>query len=215
MTGLSMIAERAARDHLAVMGAFHANPEDGVDGTGTLILLGPHEPGYWGHVTSEPEFADGMSDPIDRWSSRIIERIAADLSGTAFYPFGNPARPFISWALASRRAWSSPVGLLVHDTAGLMVSYRGAILVPDLLSLAPHSRCPCDECEERPCLSACPTGALTSAGYDLAACHGFLDAPGGEGCMSGGCAVRRACPVSRSYRRMEDQSAFHMRAFHP
>ena len=32
-------------------------------------------------------------------------------------------------------------------------------------------------------------------------------------CMSKGCAVRRACPVSQSYGRMEDQSAFHMRAF--
>ncbi|HCQ65926.1 MAG TPA: ferredoxin, partial [Rhodobacteraceae bacterium] len=30
-----------------------------------------------------------------------------------------------------------------------------------------------------------------------------------------GCVVRRACPVSAGFGRSEDQSGFHMRAFHP
>lgn len=215
MTTLAAIAERAARDRLAVTGAFHAGPENGVEGEGSLILFGPDEPGFWPHASASPEYADGLPDPIDRWSSRIISAIAEDLEATALFPFGSPAWPFVSWALASGRAWSSPVGLLVHDTAGLMVSYRGAIFVPDRLDLPRPSDRPCDTCTDKPCLTACPAHALTGSGYDLAACHDFLDTTSGADCMTRGCQVRRACPVSRSYGRMEEQSAFHMRAFHP
>lgn len=196
------------------MGAFHATEDDGVPEPGTLVLLGPREPDFWAHVTASPEFEDGEPDPMDRWSARVIGRIAAQVGGTAFFPFGDPARPFISWALRSGRAWSSPVGLLVHDTAGLMVSYRGAVLVPERLELPPTGASPCETCLEQPCLTACPVGALDAEGYDLPACHAFLDTSAGTTCMTGGCQVRRACPVSRTYGRLPAQSAYHMGQFH-
>jgi epoxyqueuosine reductase len=215
---LSRIARRADRERLAVFGAFRPQPGDSApQGTGTLVLLGPAEPGFWAHVTAAPEFADGASDPLDRWSARVIGGLARDLRGTALFPFtGPPYHPFTSWALRSGRAWVSPVRLLVHDTAGLMVSFRGAIALPQVLSLAPTpTAAPCDNCSGRPCLSACPVGALTGEGYDLPACHRFLDRPEGADCMDRGCAVRRACPISARYGRQPVQSAYHMSRFHP
>jgi len=196
------------------MGAFHAGPNDGVEGDGTLVLLGPNEPGFWAHVTAAPEFADGMPDPLDRWSARVTDGIARDLGGRPLYPFGNPVRPFISWALASGHAWSSPVGLLVHDTAGLLVSYRGAILLPKRLALPDTGMSPCDSCAKKPCLNACPPRALTKDGYRLPACHAYLETTPGQDCMDAGCRVRLACPISQSYRRDPAQSAYHMRQFH-
>ena len=202
-------------EKLELFGGFTATPDDEVPpGTRTLLLIGPSEPGFWDHVTAAPEFADGGADPLDRWSARVLTRIAAEIGATALFPFGGPPYlPFIAWATRSGRAWTSPVGLLVQDRAGLMVSYRGALALPRDLPVAPAAARPCDTCD-RPCLSACPVSALGPDGYDVAACKAFLDTEAGQECLTGGCLVRRACPVSRTYGRQPVQSAFHMRAFH-
>lgn len=214
---LSTLASAIRRHRLAVFGAFFPQSEDAIAvECRTLLLLGPLEPGFWPHVTAQPEFADARPDPLDRWSQRVIGAVAREFGGTALFPFtGPPYHPFQRWALRSGRAWISPVGLLVHESAGLMLSYRGALALPQRLALgrAPDEP-PCSACMERPCLSACPVGALSGTGYDVPACHRFLDTPAGVDCMERGCAVRRACPVSADYGRREDQSAWHMRRFH-
>ncbi|MEO0943743.1 MAG: ferredoxin [Pseudomonadota bacterium] len=208
------IETAANRDALSIFGTLPTTPEDSL-APGTILLLGPHEPGFWAHVTAAPEFADNKPDPLDRWSRRVITALARTAGGTPLFPFGQPTRPFIGWALRSGRAWSSPVGLLVHDRAGLMVSYRGAILLPGAHVQSAAQRSPCEPCETKPCLTECPVGALTSDGYDIPGCHEFLDSAAGEICMTQGCAVRVSCPVSQSYQRLAQQSAFHMRQFHP
>jgi hypothetical protein len=93
--------------------------------------------------------------------------------------------------------------------AGLWISYRGGILLEEEAP-AKASQRPCDACPA-PCLSACPVGALGPHGYDVLACHAFLDT--GPECLRG-CRVRRTCPVGAG-RRDPEQSAFHMKAFHP
>lgn len=213
---LADIARRAAAHHLEILGGFStAGDEVGLPPkTRTLLLLGPSEPGFWPHFTDQPEWRDGTPDPMDRWSRRVIGRLACDLGAKALFPFGGPPwHPFYQWALRSGRAWESPVRLLIHDRAGLLVSFRGALALRETLDLpAPPSR-PCDNCAA-PCRTACPAGALTDAGYDVPACHHFLNTSAGAACMSQGCAVRRACPVSASYARLEEHSAYHMGQFH-
>lgn len=217
MTTLAAIAERAAAERLAVFGALHPGAGDELDGAGTLILFGPGEPGFWPHLTSQPEWRDGASDPIDRWSKRVLGGMARDLGGRAIFPSdGPPYPPFFRWALGTGRAWPSPVQLLVHDTAGLMVSYRGAIAIPERLTLPDGpTAAPCKDCAAQPCRTACPAAALTPSRYHVTACHAFLDTGAGQDCLSRGCSVRRACPVSDAYGRLAEQSAYHMRRFHP
>jgi hypothetical protein len=212
---LPAIEMAAAPEALAVFGAFHPGPEDDTpEGTGTLVLLGSKEPGFWAHFTASPEFADGAADPLDRWSSRVIGTLADRLGAQPLFPFGGPPyRPFLAWAVRSGRAWTSPVGLLVHDTAGLMVAYRGALALPGRLDLPATPDIPCTRCADHPCRTACPVDALTPEGYDVPACRAFLGTPAGKDCYDSGCRVRRACPVSKSYGRLPDQSGFHMRAF--
>jgi epoxyqueuosine reductase QueG len=104
--------------------------------------------------------------------------------------------------------------MLVHDTAGLLISIRGAILLPDLLDLPPPPpQSPCETCA-RPCLTACPVGALGQRPYDVPACHAFLDTAEGADCLTRGCLVRRSCPVSQRFGRDPAQTAHHMRYFH-
>lgn len=210
MPRLDEIETVVASSQLAVFGVVH---DDLPDDAGTLVLLGPKEPGFWDAVNASPEFRDGAPDPLDRWSERVIGGLARQMNATAYFPFGGPPyRPFIQWARASGRAHISPVGLMVHDAAGLMLSYRGAFGFAEVIAAPPAPPNPCTTCREKPCLTACPVAALGTGSYDVPACKADLDRDGND-CMARGCRVRRTCPVSVAHGRQEAQSAFHMRAF--
>lgn len=201
--------------HLEVLGGFCVEPDEAgfPKGTRTLLMIGPKEPGFWPHLQAQPEW--GGPDPVDRWSRRVIGQLACDLGAKALFPFGGPPyQPFYTWALRTGRVWESPVKLLVHATQGLMVSFRGALALPQVLAVPLHAQQPCTACA-RPCLTACPTAALTSAGYDVARCHTYLDRAEGADCLNEGCTVRGTCPAGAGYARMNAQSAYHMRQFHP
>nr|WP_245216344.1 ferredoxin [Sagittula salina] len=183
------------------------------DGTGTLLLIGPDEPRFWPLFAAAPEYTDGAPDPMDRWSKRILPALAAPYGGTALFPSdGPPYPPFLDWARASGHAWASPLGLLVHDRAGLFLSYRGALALPQRLPLDQGVR-PCVACAA-PCLGACPVDAFAGGQYDMARCQAHVHRS--PECQSG-CLVRRACPVSspasQGFERLAVQSAFHMTAF--
>nr|WP_237693300.1 ferredoxin [Octadecabacter algicola] len=185
------------------MGGFH---EDGQ----TTILLGPAD-GFWDYVTAQPEFSG--DDPLDAWSKVAISKIADHLNAEAMFPFGGPPfHPFIAWAMNSGEAWQSPVGLLVHKDAGLLVSYRGALRFADRITLPEPSVSPCDTCTARPCLTACPVSALGPDTYDVSSCKAHMDT---DAICRAACRVRMSCPISQSYPRDPAQTAFHMEAFHP
>lgn len=198
---LSNIENAAAAVNLSVFGVADGN----------LVLLGPKEPGFWQAFTASPEWNDGQDDPIDRWSSRVIGVLAAELNATARFPFEDPLPPFLTWAMNANSSWQSPVGMMIQAEAGLMISYRGALQFPETITDVPEVQNPCTPCS-KPCVSACPVGALTPEGYDVPACHAYMRSTEGADCNNG-CLVRRACPVSQSYGRDPKQSAYHMGQF--
>ncbi len=170
-----------ALDHgLDVYGAFHPEADDFAQAA-SIVLLGPSAQ-FWPIFTASDIYQDGRSDPIDRWATKVIPTIAQDLGAKPFFPFGGPPyAPFLHWARASGRAWNSPVGMLVHDTTGLMVSYRGALAFKEPLNLPVQTfQNPCDTCAEKPCLSACPVNALSAGDYNVPACHDYLDTSEGN-----------------------------------
>ncbi|MGR3372220.1 MAG: ferredoxin [Pseudooceanicola nanhaiensis] len=209
------IARAAAAHHLGVYAALHPEADPHLpQGTRTLLLLGPREPGYWPALTAGPEWRDGRPDPVDRWSRRVIGALAESFGARAVFPFGGPPfLPFVSWALASGWVQSSPVNLLVHGEAGLWVSFRGALALRERLAIPPPPAPPCPACSGQPCRTACPVAALTPAGYDTAACKAFVTGPEGHACRTGGCQVRSACPAGQRHGRLAAQSAYHMTQF--
>ncbi len=213
---MNLVAISAAvrRAGLFISGHCAVLTEDGLapDVRG-VALLSPDEPAFWPILTASPEWRDNAPDPMDRWSRRVIAELADSLGLGSAFPFGGPPwMPFPRWARRSGRCHESPVKLLVHDETGLFISFRGALLLPEAPAPDPRPS-PCDTCEEKPCLSACPVAALGPQGYDVPLCHAYLDTlEPGTGCLTG-CLVRRACPVGQG-RRPEAQSAHHMRYFH-
>ena len=210
------ILDIAGQFHLAIFGGFHPDEQDKIPkGTRTLIMLGPREPGFWAYLKSQEEFQQGLPNPLDRWSKRVIDLIGIKSGGEPIYPFGGPPyHPFMTWALKTGRSWHSPVQFLVHETAGLMVSYRGVLAYQDHIPLPePPGVSPCETCADKPCMTACPIGVLTPDGYDADGCRTYIGSFEGQDCLGMGCQVRRICPVSQTYQRDPRQSEFHQMAF--
>lgn len=212
----SLLLETLAQHALTALGTLPADPAFCPSDAQALMLVGPMGGDiWWSGLKANPEWQDGQPDPVDRWSRRTLTAIATLVGGTALFPSdGPPYPPFLHWARATGQMWQSPVGMLVHAQAGLWVSFRGALALPFALPL-PAATNPCNTCHAQPCRTACPVNALGAGVYDTHACHGFLDSPAGRDCLSRGCAARRACPAGESHARLDDQSAYHMRQFHP
>lgn len=209
------VAQAAEAAGLIIMGALHPRVTETKQlETGTLIMLGTAG-AFWPVLKAAPEWQH--TDPVDRWSTRVVGQMAQELGAEAHFPFGGPPyAPFIDWALNSGRTFSSPVGALVHDTVGMLISYRGALhfpeefAIPEAISASPCTTCPA------PCTTTCPVGALNPHSfYNVTACHDHLNTDEGQTCMTGGCLARLACPLSAGAKRDPEQSAHHMRAFHP
>ncbi|MEM9641755.1 MAG: ferredoxin [Pseudomonadota bacterium] len=195
---------------LEVLGACPTRPEDGLTGARGLALIGPSA-SFWDVFSASPEMSDKTPDPLDRWSTRVLGQVAAQTGARALFPFdGPPWHPFVEWAQRTGRVWASPVNLLVHETHGLMTSFRGALTLADPVPVSRQTS-PCDSCTDQPCRTACPVTALDPTGYDVPLCRSHLKTDAGSACLSG-CLVRRACPVGQGLRSTA-QSAFHMAAF--
>lgn len=200
---------------LAPVGAFHPGEGDGVpEGIATLVLIGARGADLWQAFTASPEFADGAPDPLDRWSRRVIEGVAAPLGARALFPFGGPPYlPFQRWAVRGEDAQPSPVAMLVSPTRGLWLSYRGALGLAERLDLpAATAEAPCPACPG-PCLTACPVEAFAGGTYNVERCVTHITSTAGRTCRDVGCLVRRACPAGRAAAPPRAQCAFHMDAF--
>ena len=202
------------RHGLTVLGGFAVLPEHGEpEGIASIALLGISWEG-WRHFRRAPEAIDGAADPLDRWSRRVIGALAETVGAVPLFPFGGPPyQPFLRWAEATGRIWPSPVGMSIHESEGLWMSFRGALGFHEARHdlVRGDAQCPCEICADKPCLTACPVDAFATGVYDVPACVAHISTPEGADCLALGCRVRRVCPVGETPPR--DKAEFHMRAF--
>jgi len=203
---------------LQLRGGFHPELEDQVPDleTGpckTLLLVGNFGRELWPHFSCAPETLDGLPDPLDRWTVRIISSIAIQLGAEVRFPFkGPPFLPFQRWALKAEGLHPSPLGLLVHPRWGLWHAWRAALLFSEQLPLSPKRAqpSPCEGCSA-PCLKACPVGAFDGRSYAVECCQDWLRDKRDAVCMQRGCLARHACPQGQPY--SPSQAQHHMQAF--
>ena len=196
--------ERAEIDHYGLAGDARE-----------IALVGNVGSSYWPHFSTSDEFADGAVDPLDRWSRRVAQVVAARHGLAPVYPFdGPPYYPFQRWASRAGDLAASPIGVLMHPRYGLWHSFRFALLGSGFDPLAAESTAPspCLACSGKPCLHACPVDAFDGEAYDVDACAGYLREKPGCECLAGGCRARHACPVAFEYQYLPEQSRFHLQA---
>lgn len=190
--------------------------EDG--GTaGSIVLLGNAGGSIW------PAFSawhgeNLVDNPLDTWSKAVVGPIARRLGATAFYPSKPPYMPFQQWAMKAEGLAPSPLGILIHPSYGPWHGYRAALGFSEALegeaAGAPLDQASiCDDCRDKPCLSACPAGAISMSGFAVRPCRAHLVTEEGRAlCMVSGCAARNACPVGAQHRYDPAQLRFHMAA---
>ncbi len=185
---------------------------------GTVILIGNAGSDIWPAFQASPEAlaGNGIADPLDRWTRRIVDGVAVEYGARAFYPFdGPPYHPFQQWAMRADRVFASPTGPLIHPEYGLWHAYRAALVFEAEIDLPERRQqaSPCDACSEKPCLSACPVVAFRPGFYDVAACVDHLDTSPSPACFAQGCLARHACPVGQDFAYSSPLAHFHMRHF--
>ena len=225
---------------LQVMGSWHPGEDDalpwlpGRRPVAQVWLVGVAGSHFWPHFKASPFFADGLPDPLDRWSRAIAEPLAARYNGRALFPFeGPPYYPFQRWAERVGATHNSPLRLHIHPVYGLWHAYRIALALPDLSTLPDTPAAPggqgraagqppasaaaatdiCARCDAQPCLHACPAHAFNGQDFIAQDCSTHLQSASGQACVQNGCRARHACPVGHDYRYLPEHAAFHMRAF--
>jgi len=180
-----------------------------------VLLVGQAGASVWPHFSRWRAENPGTADPLDTWSRLVIGQVAKGVGARAASPSDRPFLPFQQWAMRAERLKPSPLGILMHPRYGLWHAYRGALLFDEPLGL-PDVEKPihaCDLCDEKPCLSACPAGAYSAAGFDHEACLAHVRSPAGAACLAAGCLARNACPRGAGFRYPAVAQAFHQRHF--
>jgi hypothetical protein len=217
----TQLSKVLARSGFVALGGFHPGPADCVPDVGrnvpgrTLLLIGNAGPALWSQFTASAEYGDGKSDPLDRFTRRILSAIAIDFGLAPVFPFhGPPYHPFQQWALKAGGFSQSPLGLLAHGSYGPWAAFRAAFVSGEEFGTFELNGKPgpCEACADKPCLTPCPVDAVTRNGYDVAACIAHLRENTAADCMAG-CLARRACPYGAEFAQGSDQAGHHMQAF--
>ncbi len=179
----------------------------------TIVMIGNAGPDMWRYFsTNMPE----CLNPLDGWTKNLVAPRADKLGAGTAYPGDKPYRPFQRWAMRAEAVTASPLGILIHREFGLWHAYRAALVFDapvDGIPARADIASPCESCADKPCLTACPVGAFSTAGYDVPLCISHMKTSQGQPCHDGGCQARIACPVAKDRQYPEDQRAFHAAAF--
>src|SRR5262249_54075293 len=125
-----------------------------------------------------------------------------------------PRLSFVHLAEAAGLGRRGLLGVLIHPEFGPWIALRGALLVDAVLT-APRPAAgfdPCPACRDRPCIDACPGGAIASpTGWDVPRCLGFRVERGPENPCHDRCHARVACVYGRHHCYPPDALAYHQR----
>jgi hypothetical protein len=185
------------------------------DGRG-VVVVGNGGAAFW-HAfrAAVPAPAADDRDPLDRFTRTVVDDATRDLAGARrHFPFDPRPAALDFQTLGELAGLGRPslVGVLVHPEFGPWIALRAAVVVPDDV-VAPRPADgfdPCPTCVERPCIAACPAGAVGPDGWDVPRCVAHRLAA--EANCATGCSARLECVYGRAHRPPADALAFHQAA---
>lgn len=151
-------------------------------------------------------------DPVDRHSRATAESFMTRYAGVEFetlYPLADRFVPLQSLGRIAGWTNPSPVGLDITTGFGLWFAYRAVLATSAELpvSTIAHRPSPCGSCHDKPCIDACPAGAVQAGGLDGQRCMAYrLTA---ASLCADRCLARLACPVAPEHRYTLDQVQYH------
>ena len=175
-----------------------------------IVLLGSVGRTLW-EIVRRDHWQD--SDPIDRYSIRIVEELRKlHWHGQKIEWLHPWPCPIPIQRLCRQAGWSHPslLGLDIHAQFGTWFACRAVIVVSRSIECTPResSRSPCESCLEKPCRSHCPSGAVTDIeAFGLMACGSYRLAK--ESNCAHLCLSRLACPIGTSQRYSDVQLDYH------
>ncbi len=175
-----------------------------------IVLLGSVGRTLW-EIVRRDHWQD--SDPIDRYSIRIVEELRKlHWHGQKIEWLHPGPCPIPIQRLCRQAGWSHPslLGLDIHAQFGTWFACRAVIVVSRSIECTPResSRSPCESCLEKPCRSHCPSGAVTDIeAFGLMACGSYRLAK--ESNCAHLCLSRLACPIGTSQRYSDVQLDYH------
>ena len=166
-----------------------------------LVVLGNTGSRFWHALQSA-----GMpsSDPMDNFSKSVTERFLKTVLADARNELVFPTHHIVPLQrIGALIGWGevSPLGVGISEKHGLWFAYRSAFVTSAELPVSdmPQQNMPCRDCEDKPCISACPASAVdTSATFDVDGCFRFRAAKNSP-CIDR-CRSREACPVGAESR---------------
>ena len=177
-----------------------------------LVLTGHGGRRFWQKLE---EFGWHTVDPVDHYSLAVTQHFIDDYLGTPPVLLIYPAEYLLPLQqLGELAGWShpSPLGLGINPVYGLWFAYRTAFLTNDQLPLtqSPVTQSPCATCAGKPCITACPAGAVQNPGqFNMSACATFR--LGARSACGDRCLARMACPVGPQHRYTLEQIQYHYR----
>ena len=154
--------------------------------------------------------AEGIhsAHPIDEYSVRTVQswlmQALPQARSRRVFP---GTQPIGLQRLGAIAGWhrAAPFMVGIDSVWGSWFAYRVAILTDTALPASPpiDNGYPCDNCVDKPCISACPAGALASGSFNLAACNAGRLATDSHCALA--CLARNACPVGAEHRYDESQ----------
>ena len=189
----------------------------------SVVVVGNGGGAFWAafRAWAEPQPGfDVRPHPLDAFTRTVLELYALPVlaaygvAGTLRFPFdaAEPALSFVHLAEAAGLGRRGLLGILIHPEFGPWMALRGALLLDVVIAAARPADGfdPCPACVERPCLAACPVGAVSvAAGWDVERCVAHrLETPGN---CDEVCAARGACVYGRPHRYPADATGYHQR----
>lgn len=172
-----------------------------------LILIG-----HGGRTLWERVRLSGLDSahPIDDFSIACVNTwFAEQLPGQRFALVYPGEVPVGLQALGKLAGWhhESPFRVGINADWGSWFAYRAVVLADTSLpaSVPLPSESPCATCSGKPCVSACPAGALDDARFSLPQCIAYRKLPDSR-CRHT-CVARTTCPVRPEHRYDDAQIA--------
>lgn len=183
-----------------------------------LILLGHGGTALWQAMEAAGARGNvwgnaGGDDPVDSFSRKVVTRYLEEsphCRGHRFlFPLEDYAAPLM--ALGAHAGWHHPSPFMVgiNKAWGSWFAYRALVLTDsDFTATKPEVwGSPCVSCADKPCMAACPAGAVAHAGFRAESCFAHRLTPASSCAET--CHARTACPVGAQHRYNEVQMRYH------